>query len=87
MEAWSELALFLVVLTVLTPVLGGYMAAIFEGGPHAARRLLGPCERLIYRACRIDAARERRSGSPSRSPRSAASRARAAGRSATSGSI
>jgi K+-transporting ATPase ATPase A chain len=54
MAAWIELAVFLAVLTLLTPALGGYMAAVFEGEPNAARRIVGPCERLFYKACRID---------------------------------
>ena len=58
MAAWIEVALFLIVLTLLTPPLGGYMAAVFEGAPTRARRVLGGCEGLIYRVCRIDERRE-----------------------------
>jgi K+-transporting ATPase ATPase A chain len=58
MTAWIELASFLLVLTVLTPLLGGYMAGIFEGEPNAARRLAGRFERLIYRVCRVDERRQ-----------------------------
>jgi K+-transporting ATPase ATPase A chain len=58
MAAWIELAFFLIVLTRLTPALGGYMAAVFEGEPNAARRIVGRCERRIYQICRIDERQE-----------------------------
>ncbi len=58
MAAWTECAVFLIVLTLITPLLGGYMATIFEGAPCSARRVFGPVERSIYRACRIDEAAE-----------------------------
>jgi K+-transporting ATPase ATPase A chain len=58
MAAWSELVAFVVVLTVVTPLLGGYMAAVFEGPPTGVRRALGGIEASIYRWCRIDPADE-----------------------------
>jgi len=54
MTAWRELLAFLVVLTVLTPLLGGYMAAVFEDATSPLRRFAAPLERLVYRACGID---------------------------------
>ena len=54
MAAWLELVVFLGVLTLVTPALGGYMAAVFEGPDPAARRIGGRFERLVYRMCRID---------------------------------
>jgi K+-transporting ATPase ATPase A chain len=57
-SAWLELAVFVAVLTALTPLLGGYLAAVFADGPHPVRRLAGPLEAGIYRLCRIDPARE-----------------------------
>jgi len=54
MAAWLELALFFAVLTFLTPVLGKYMAEVFEGEPSGARRMFGAFERLLYRCCKID---------------------------------
>jgi K+-transporting ATPase ATPase A chain len=56
--AWSELAVFVVLITAITPALGGYMAAIFAGTPHPVARIGAPIERLIFRVCRIDATRE-----------------------------
>jgi K+-transporting ATPase ATPase A chain len=60
MYAWIELAALAVVLTALTPLLGGYMAGVFEGPPAGARRILGPAEALVYRLCAVDPSREMR---------------------------
>jgi K+-transporting ATPase ATPase A chain len=57
--AWGELGFFVVVLTLLTPYLGGYLAAVFgRCAAHVVRRTLGTLETGIYRACRIDPAQE-----------------------------
>ena len=56
--AWLELGAFVIVLTALTPVLGGYLASVFGDSPHPVRRIFAPLESLLYRICRIDAARE-----------------------------
>jgi K+-transporting ATPase ATPase A chain len=56
-SAWTEFGAFAVVLTFVTPYLGGYLARVLGGEPGAAR-LLAPIETVIYRACRIDPARE-----------------------------
>ena len=40
---------FLVVLTALTPLLGGYMARVFSGERVVLTRVLGPVERGFYR--------------------------------------
>jgi len=50
---WAQIVLFLVVLTALTPVLGVYMARVYgdeRGGRLMLARVLGPIERLVYRA-------------------------------------
>jgi K+-transporting ATPase ATPase A chain len=52
--AWIEALLLLIVLTALTPALGGYLAGIFEAERSPVRRWFGPFERLLYRLCRID---------------------------------
>jgi K+-transporting ATPase ATPase A chain len=57
-SAWLELAAFVLVLTFVTPVLGGYLATVFGGAPHPVRRVLGPLEAAIYRLCRVDPASE-----------------------------
>jgi K+-transporting ATPase ATPase A chain len=58
MFAWIEMAALVAVLTMLTPALGGYMAAVFTGRRTFAHHVLEPLETLVYRACRIDPARE-----------------------------
>jgi potassium-transporting ATPase potassium-binding subunit len=60
MYAWFELAALAVVLTALTPLLGGYMAGVFEGPSTGVRRILGPAESLVYRLCAIDPSCEMR---------------------------
>jgi potassium-transporting ATPase potassium-binding subunit len=52
-NGWWQLALFLIVLLLLSVPMGAYMAAVFEGRS-AAARVLGPIERGLYRLCRIE---------------------------------
>ena len=47
---WIEIALYLAVLTALTPLLGAYMARVYRGEV----AFLGPFERLTYRLLRVD---------------------------------
>jgi potassium-transporting ATPase potassium-binding subunit len=58
MFAWAELAGFLILLTALTPVLGGYLARVFEGPPRGITRLGLPFEQRLLRICRVDPAHE-----------------------------
>jgi K+-transporting ATPase ATPase A chain len=51
---WSEIALYFVVLTALTPVLGGYMARVYRFEPVFLGRIVGPVERGLYRILRVD---------------------------------
>ncbi len=53
-QGWLQVALFLVVLTALTPPLGAYMARVYRGERVFLTRLLGPAERLTYRLIRVD---------------------------------
>ena len=46
---WAQIVLFLVVLTALTPLFGGYMARVYGGEPIVLDRVLGPVERGFYR--------------------------------------
>jgi K+-transporting ATPase ATPase A chain len=46
---WVQIAVFIAVLTALTPVLGAYMARVYGGQAIALDRVLGPVERLFYR--------------------------------------
>jgi K+-transporting ATPase ATPase A chain len=60
MLAGSLLALVVIlgIVALLTPLLGGYIAVVLEGGVHPLARVLGPLERGIYRLAGIDPARE-----------------------------
>jgi potassium-transporting ATPase potassium-binding subunit len=49
-NAYLQLALYLAVLVALVKPLGAYMARVYEGKV-ALERVLGPVERLVYRAC------------------------------------
>ena len=57
---WAQLVALIVVIAVTAPLLGRYMANVYEGGPSRLDRVFGPVERLVYRACRIDPQREQR---------------------------
>jgi K+-transporting ATPase ATPase A chain len=57
---WAELAALLVLLAITAPLLGRYIAHVYEGGPSPVDRVAGPVERLIYRMCRVDPEREQR---------------------------
>ena len=48
-EGWLQVAVYMVVLTALTPPLGAYMARVYQGRPLLLGRVLGPVERGIYR--------------------------------------
>lgn len=45
-------------LLILTPILGRYLAAVFDGRPTFASRFFGWAERSCYRLCDIDPSRE-----------------------------
>jgi K+-transporting ATPase ATPase A chain len=57
---WAQLIALIVVIGVTAPLLGRYMANVYQGRPSRLDRVFGPVERLIYRACRIDPDREQR---------------------------
>src|SRR5665647_2664890 len=54
LSGWIEIAFYLVVLTALTPVLGAYMARVYEGRATRAQKLLGPIERGTYNLFGVD---------------------------------
>ena len=56
-NSYIQLAFYQVVLIALAKPLGAYMAAVYEGNS-AAVRFGAPVERLIYRLCGVDAAKE-----------------------------
>ena len=53
-----QFGIYLLLLFAGTPLLGAYMARVYAGEPHWLVRVLGPVERLIYRACGVDAGSE-----------------------------
>jgi K+-transporting ATPase ATPase A chain len=57
-QGWLQIAFYLAVLTALTPLLGGYMARVYQGERVALERVLGPVERLTYRALRTNPSRQ-----------------------------
>jgi K+-transporting ATPase ATPase A chain len=58
LQGFMQIAVFVAVLTALTPVIGGYMARVYGNETVALARVLGPLERLLYRATRTDPGRE-----------------------------
>src|SRR4051812_19854511 len=57
-QGWLQIAVFFAVLTAVTPVIGGYMARVFGGERLLLTPVLGPLERVLYRALRTDPDRE-----------------------------
>jgi potassium-transporting ATPase potassium-binding subunit len=55
---WIQIAALVVVLTAVTPLLGGYMARVYTGERVGLEALVGPIERLAYRVFRVDAEQE-----------------------------
>jgi potassium-transporting ATPase potassium-binding subunit len=53
-----QMLLYVAILLLLVKPLGWYIARVFEGKPCGLDRVLGPLERLIYRASRINPAAE-----------------------------
>ncbi len=56
-EGWLQIAIFVGVLTALTPPLGAYMARVYTGERVFLSRILGPLERGLYRLLRVDPGR------------------------------
>jgi K+-transporting ATPase ATPase A chain len=52
---WMQIVLYFGALIALTPLLGGYMARVFEGQPHLMTKPLGWLERLTYRLAGVNA--------------------------------
>jgi K+-transporting ATPase ATPase A chain len=53
LAGWVQILLLVVVVTALTPLLGSYMARVYQGERLALSPLLGPLERLAYRVLRV----------------------------------
>ncbi|MEO7995021.1 MAG: potassium-transporting ATPase subunit KdpA [bacterium] len=54
-NAWLQVTIYFVMLTLLVAPLGKYMAQVSEGEPTVGSRLLGPLERWCYRLAGVDA--------------------------------
>jgi len=59
---WLQAALFFGIVVAITPVLGSYMARVFEGQRTLLTPVFAPVERLVYRMCRIDPSKEMSAG-------------------------
>src|SRR3954454_4676897 len=57
LEGWLQITIFLAVLVVLTPLIGGYMARVYTGERVFLSPVIGPLERLFYRALRVEPTR------------------------------
>jgi K+-transporting ATPase ATPase A chain len=51
---WIQIFALVAVLTALTPLLGGYMARVYQGERLALDAILAPVERVVYRVFRVD---------------------------------
>lgn len=58
LAGWLQFAVFFLIVLALTKPLGTYMARVFEGEGTWLSRLFVPVERVIYRACGVDPAKE-----------------------------
>jgi K+-transporting ATPase ATPase A chain len=53
-HGWLEIAIYVAVLTALTPLIGGYMARVFRGERVLLTPVFGPLERLVYSVIRVN---------------------------------
>jgi K+-transporting ATPase ATPase A chain len=57
-QGWLQIGVFVGIVVLLTPPLGAYMARVFRNEGVFLSPILGPVERLTYRALRVDATRD-----------------------------
>ena len=55
-QGWLQIAIYIAVLTALTPLLGAYMARVYRNERVFLTPVFGPVERLIYRTLRVNPA-------------------------------
>ena len=60
LNGWLQIVLFIAAVVLLAKPMGSYMTAVFERRKTFLDPVLGPCERLLYRATRVDADKEMR---------------------------
>jgi K+-transporting ATPase ATPase A chain len=53
-EGWVQIALFSVIIILITRPLGGYMTRVFAGEPTFLSPVLRPVERAVYWCCGVD---------------------------------
>ena len=58
MQGWLQIAVFFLLIVACAKPLGTYIAAVMEGRPHFLSKVLRPFERLLYRLCGVDEAKE-----------------------------
>jgi potassium-transporting ATPase potassium-binding subunit len=58
LTGWIQIVVLVAVLTGLTPVLGGYMARVYQGDRLALDTVFGPVERTFYRVFHVDRAEQ-----------------------------
>src|SRR5262249_13977335 len=52
-QGWVQIVVFLALLTAMVPVVGGYIAKVFQGERVFLSPLFGPIERFAYRVLRV----------------------------------
>jgi potassium-transporting ATPase potassium-binding subunit len=52
-QGWAQIVVFLIVLTALVPLIGGYIAKVFRGERVLLSPVVGPIERFSYRVLRV----------------------------------
>jgi K+-transporting ATPase ATPase A chain len=57
-NGWLQIALYALVILALTKPLGLYLHRVFEGERQPLPRIFGPVERLLYRLCGVNPAKE-----------------------------
>jgi K+-transporting ATPase ATPase A chain len=57
---WALLGVLVGLILVATPLLGGYLAKVYGGGPAPGDRVFGPVERLVYRIVGVNPDQEQR---------------------------
>jgi len=60
LAGWGQLIALIALIGITAPLLGRYIANVYEGGPSRLDRVLDPVEQLLYRTCRVDPDREQR---------------------------
>jgi potassium-transporting ATPase potassium-binding subunit len=53
LQGWFQFVVFFAILVAIVPLLGGYMAHVFQGERVFLTPVVGPLERLLYRVLRV----------------------------------